>query len=55
MAREYKRKTRKVKRMESFIQQYQLTPQQLLDMLNHNELPDNLRKKAIIKEAQDLV
>jgi hypothetical protein len=52
MGRRVKR-TRKVKRTESFTVTHGMTPQEFLDKLQ--SLPNHLRKKTIIREAQALV
>jgi hypothetical protein len=52
MTRRVKR-TRKVKRTESFVSSYGMSPSELLEDVR--SLPDRLRKKIIIREAQALV
>lgn len=48
-----KRRTLKVKRTETFQKQYGISPNELLSKLN--SLPNELRKKQVIREAKALV
>jgi len=52
MGRRVKRRTRKVKRLESFQERTGLTPQEFLDMLQ--SLPNHIRTKENIREAKFL-
>lgn len=52
MGRRVKR-TRKVKRTESFFERFQMTPQEFLDKLQ--TLPNHIRTRENIREARSLV
>ena len=50
--RDKRKKTLKMKRTETFQEQYGMSPKELLS--NINNLPNELRKKVVIREAREL-